>query len=255
MRGHALWTLPATLCLVLGVAAPARAEDPATILKAMSAYLAGEKSLAATFDSDIEVITTGLQKIQFSSTGEFRLRRPDRLFIARRGGYADLQLLYDGKTVTLLERDRQVAAKAPAPASVDAMLDELRDRLGVDAPGADFLLSNVGEVLAEDVMEAVYVGRGVVDGAECEHLAFRNADVDWQIWIEVGDRPVPRKYVITTKAVTGAPQYTLRFSNWSTAVADDALSSLNLGAAKMIDLAAMGEIDEVPTGVVREKKQ
>jgi len=46
--------------------------------------------------------------------------------------------------------------------------------------------------------------------------------VDWQIWISKGANPLPLKYVITTKWVTGAPQYSLRLSNWKTGGVDDA---------------------------------
>ena len=54
----------------------------------------------------------------------------------------------------------------------------------------------------------------MVDGVECDHLAFRNLETDWQIWIERGERPLPRKYVITSKTVATAPQYTLRLRDW-----------------------------------------
>ena len=56
------------------------------------------------------------------------------------------------------------------------------------------------------MIEAKHIGRGVIDGVECEHLAFRNQDVDWQLWVQVGAKPIPCKYVITSKAVgIGAP--------------------------------------------------
>ena len=79
----------------------ARADDPGKILKAMTDYLAGQKSLSAKFDSDIEVVTPELQKIQFTSSGEMKMNRPDKLRIRRTGGYADVELVYDGKTVSL----------------------------------------------------------------------------------------------------------------------------------------------------------
>src|SRR5262245_41849182 len=79
----------------------ARADDPAKILKGMTDYLAGQKSLSAKFDSDIEVVTPDLQKIQFTSSGEMKMNRPDKLRIRRTGGYADVELVYDGKTVSL----------------------------------------------------------------------------------------------------------------------------------------------------------
>jgi hypothetical protein len=69
------------------------------------------------------------------------------------------------------------------------------------------------------------VGTAYVGGVECDHLAFRTDVVDWQIWITRGDKPMPLKYVITTKWVTGAPQYTLRLNNWSTAKVDTKLFS------------------------------
>ena len=67
-------------------------------------------------------------------------------------------------------------------------------------------------------MEAKHIGRGVIDGVECEHLAFRNFDTDWQLWVEVGDKPIPRKMVITSKTMNNAPQYTLRVKSWKTGV-------------------------------------
>lgn len=44
----------------------------------------------------------------------------------------------------------------------------------------------------------------------------RAATGDWQVWISKGEQNLPLKYVITTKWVTGSPQYTLRFRNWGT---------------------------------------
>ena len=77
-------------------------------------------------------------------------------------------------------------------------------------PGADLLLSNSYDALVAGVKEAKHIGRGVIDGRECEHLAFRNFDTDWQLWVEVGEKPIPRKLVITSKTLNSAPQYTLR---------------------------------------------
>ena len=68
------------------------------------------------------------------------------------------------------------------------------------------------------------IGKGVIDGVECDHLAFRNVETDWQIWIESGAKPIPRKYVITSKGIGEAPQYTLRIKDWKTDVAADAFA-------------------------------
>ena len=103
-----------------------------------------------------------------------------------------------------------------------------------------------------NVVLAQHIGQGVVDGVECEHLAFRSTDTDWQIWIESGARPVPRKYVITSKTVTGAPQYTLRIKDWKTdavADADTFVFKPPSGVTKAdLDSGVMAEFDEIPAG-------
>ena len=70
--------------------------------------------------------------------------------------------------------------------------------------------------LTTDVVSGAYLGWSYVNGVQCHHLAFRAARVDWQIWVQTGDVPLPLKYVITSKWVTGSPQYTARFRDWNT---------------------------------------
>src|SRR3981189_1145914 len=156
---------------VLSAATSARADDPAKVLKAMADYLAGQKSLAGKFDSDIEVITPELQKIQFTSSGELKINRPDKLRIKRTGGYADVELVYDGKTVSLYGNNAKAYVQADAPGTVDQLVDAIQPPVGGAMPGTDLLLSDAYDVLTSDVIEGHHVGQGVVDGVECEHLA------------------------------------------------------------------------------------
>ena len=82
-------------------------------------------------------------------------------------------------------------------------------------------------------------------------------EVDWQIWIEVGPQPIPRKYVITSRAVTGAPQYTLRIKEWrmDPQVAASAFAFSPPAGAQKVDFKTLAHIDEVPAGtVIGEKK-
>ena len=170
--------------------------DAAKILKAMSDYTAAQKSISATFDSDIEIITPDLQKIQFTSSGQMKLNRPDKLRIRRTGGYADVELVYDGKMLSLYGNNAKSYVQTDAAGTVDEVINTLQTHTGAAMPGTDLLLANSYDELMANVIDAEHVGLGVVDGVECEHLAFRGTDVDWQIWIETGARAVPRKYVI-----------------------------------------------------------
>lgn len=247
------WLLTIALPLMANLfAMPAWADDAGKILKSMSDYIASQKVISATFDTDIEVITPDLQKIQFASSGQLSLSRPDKLRATRTGGYADIELVFDGKTATVFGKNINAFAQLDAPGSIDQLIDRLRNQSSLELPGADLLLSNTYDVLMSDVIDAKHIGQGIIDGIECEHLAFRNLDSDWQVWVEVGPRPIPHKYVITSKAVTGGPQYTLRIKDWKTdaQLGADAFVFKPPTDAKKVDVKALSEIDEVPAGVL-----
>ncbi|MBR1157487.1 DUF2092 domain-containing protein [Bradyrhizobium sp. JYMT SZCCT0428] len=243
----------AALMVSVSVMPAARAQngEAEKLLKGMADYVSGQKTLAVTYDSDIEVITSKLQKIQFTSSGQVQLSRPDKLRATRTGGYRDVEIVFDGKMLTVNNKDGKDYAQIEAPGTAEELIDVLRDKHGVVAPGADLLLSNVFNVLMTDVIEAAVIGKGVIDGVECDHLAFRNVETDWQIWIESGAKPIPRKYVITSKGIGEAPQYTLRIKDWKTDVAPDAFAFKADPSFKKIALGDLSDIDEVPQGTTK----
>jgi hypothetical protein len=238
---------------ILMPAAHAQAQDEGAkaLLKTMSDYVASQKNVSITYDSDIEVVTADLQKIQFTSSGQIQVSRPDKVHATRTGGYTDVEFFFDGKTFTFYGKDLNAFAQSQSAGSIDDLINRLRVEYFVEAPGADLLISSVYDKLIEDVIDAKHIGLGVIDGIECEHLAFRNLDVDWQVWIEVGARPIPRKYVITSKAVTGGPQYTLRIKDWKvdTTIAADAFTFKQPAGAKKVEFKELANVDEVPAGV------
>lgn len=181
--------------------------DPKSLLKAMSDYLAAQQSISFGYDTNYEVVTKEQQKLALASSGTLTLNRPDKIHVTRSGGFADIEMLFDGKTLTLLGKTANLCTQIDAPGTLDHLVDELREKYNKPLPGADLLLSNVYDVLMPDVIDAKDLGSGVIGGIECDHLAFRTNDVDWQIWIAQGDRPYTCRYVITTKLVGQAPQF------------------------------------------------
>lgn len=237
--------------------AQAEEADPRAILRAMANYVGAQSSITAVFDTDIEVVTTELQKIQFTSSSKLLLRRPDKFRVSRLGGYADVELVFDGRSVTLYGRHNNAFAQLEASGTTDQLIERLRAELSIEAPGADLLLTNAYEALSAGILDAKYIGQGVIAGIECDHLAFRNEDTDWQIWIERGAKKIPRKYVVTSKVVTGAPQYTLVVRDWQSDAAIDASAfvfALPADATKL-PMAELRDMDEVPAGIARGASQ
>ena len=228
-------SLMAALCVgSLLCAAPAQADsaaDAKRIVKAMSDYMASQNNLSGEFDAELDVITPDVEKIQFSASGSVLLERPNKVRLIRKGGYTEMELLSDGKTVTIVNLGDGSYSQLQSPGTVDGMINKLRSDYGLDMPGADLLLTNSYAELMDGVIEAKHIGVGVIDGVECDHLAFRNADTDWQLWVKSGDRPLPCKYVISSKTVAASPEYSVRFRNWTSGKAASA-TAFNFAPAK-----------------------
>jgi hypothetical protein len=182
----------------------------------MSSYLGGLAAFSVQGDVDDEVIDLASQKLQLSSSPNLVVERPNRFYAQRQGPLADVEAIFDGQTLTLPGKEHQVYAQLETPGTIDRAITQLRAETGLDAPGRDLFYADPYPGLMTDVIRGAYIGTAYVNGTECHHLAFRAAKVDWQIWIQTGDRPLPMKYVITSKWVTGAPEYAVRFRDWNT---------------------------------------
>jgi hypothetical protein len=205
------------LCLVLAVpSASADQADAKRIFKAMTDYLDAQNVIAFDYDAVLEVVTVDGQKLQIASSGSLTMDRPNQLRATRHGGFADTELTFDGTTLTLFGKNLNLFAQLEIPGSLDNMIDELRLQHGKPLPAADLLLSDAYKAMMHDVTDIKDLGSGVIGGVECDSLAFRTDEVDWQIWISRGDRPYPCRYVIMTRDMTAAPQYSIQVSNWKT---------------------------------------
>jgi hypothetical protein len=191
--------------------APEGAIDPRAdqALRRMSQYLGGLESLRFETTTVDEKFTAAGQKIQELQESKVMLQRPAELRVDRVSPRGHLVFRYDGRQFSVYNSDKQVYALAPAPTRLDAAIDEVRDRLHVDAPGGDLLVGDPYAELVEGTVTGRYIGLEPIGGVMAHHLAFTKKDVDWQIWIADGPQPVPLRYVITSKDLPGSPQFTL----------------------------------------------
>ena len=208
------------------------------MLKAMSDFLGAQKSLSVGFDTVFEVVTPTDQKLGLASSGTATLVRPDKVRVQRSGGFADYEILYDGKTLTLLGKNANLYTQIAAPGTVDQLIDTLQEKYNRPLPGADLLMTNSYDELIQDVYDSKDLGSGVVNGVECDTLAFRKNDVDWQIWIAQGERPYPCRFVVTSRVTAGGPQYSIQYRNWKfgSDVAADDFAFSNASKAKQVDI-------------------
>jgi len=213
--GGGLALAAATLC---SAAAPAFADEAFARQRfgEMSAYLGGQEAFSFDYDASLDVVTDQGQILTIASSGAVAMQRPDRITATRDGGFASVAFNFDGTSLTVMNRDENVYAKADMPGSVVHLIDELRDTYKRPLPAADLLLPDVQGALEPLFTDVKDLGSGVIGGVECDHLAFRTEGADMQVWIAQGDDPYPCRYSISNTAVDGGPHYVLDVEGWTT---------------------------------------
>jgi hypothetical protein len=196
---------------------PPSAIDPNAdrILKQMSQCLAQTPRFSVKAEKLIDFVLETGQKIQLSSTTRAVVDRPGKLWARTTGDTGTEQAWYADKRLAILNEENKNYAQIDVPDTIDKMMDDLVRRFGWSMPLADLLLSDPYQSAMEKVRVGQYLGLHVVNETKCHHLAFRQEGLDWQIWIDAGPRPLPRKLVITDKESPGHPQFMAILDDWN----------------------------------------
>ena len=199
-----------------GLAPGSRLIDPRAdeLVRQMSDLLAGAHSFTLEAEEIYDEVPEHSPRIQLTNRRHVSLRRPDRLAGNASGDAVNASFWYDGELFSVLDEEQFAYATLPMPPTIDAALDAVFERTGIVIPLMDFLHDDVYGRLMEAVERGVYLGIHEAAGVDCHHLAFEQETIDWQLWIDAGDVPLPRKLVIAYKTEGGVPQYTVVIREW-----------------------------------------
>lgn len=238
------------LTLLLGFTSVSQADesDAKRILKSMSDYIGAQTAISFEFDATLGVVTTEGQVLDLASSGSVVINRPDKMHAKRHSGFVDLELFFDGKTLTLLGKNLNVYTQLDMSGTTDNLIDQLQTTYNLPLPAADLLLSSSYDQLMSDVVDIKDLGSGVVGGIECDFLAFRTEEVDWQIWIAQGDKPYPCRFAITSKLLDSAPTYVVQTRDWKTGsdAAKDDFAFSNASNAEKVELGDLKGANGLP---------
>lgn len=210
----AYFLLAACVCLNTAVSAQTPNADALVLLKSSTDYVASLQQFTVQSESTIEAVLISGQKIQFSNNASMALLRPNKLSAKREGDLIDQRMYYNGKTFTFFNPDANVYATASVPATLDGMLDTIRDQFDIIAPASDLIYKDAYKRMTQNATSGFIVGQSMVDGVLCNHIALSSPGTDLQLWIDAGANPLPRKLVVTSTDVEGAPQFEVRLKNW-----------------------------------------
>lgn len=188
------------------VSAQVVSPEAQAVLDRMTKYLQGLETFSIESQvSRDEVVALGY-KLQNNESSTLTVQRPNKLRADISGDIRNRTIVYDSGKLTMYSPDDAVFVRTDAPDTIGQLISTLLD-LGVELPLIDVLYQSTAGTLTEAVRGGILVGSSTIDGVACDQLAFRQANVDWQIWIERGARALPRKILITTRYEVGDPQF------------------------------------------------
>ena len=184
------------------------------MLKKMNDYLLSQKAFSFRAVENEEEVSENGQKIMFSKEIQFKMARPNKFHVRLHSGESELEMFYDGSSFTIFQKDLKFFATTDAPPTMPEVFAKLQNKLNIEIVAGDILRDDSYTFLLALIHSGFVVGDALVHGVLCTHLAFRTADTDMQIWITQGQKALPKKYVVTSRWITSAPQSTITFFDW-----------------------------------------
>jgi len=225
MSRHRSIVVPLLSALLLLLAVPLAAQEAApapgspaiaqvispeaqAVLDRMTAFLKTQKSFSIDSQSTRDDVVAFGYKLQNNEHATLTAQLQNKLRVELSGDYRDRLFIYDGSTLTLYSPDDEAYSQVKAPDTIGKLVDRLLGA-GIEMPMIDMLYQIYQGSLTEAVRGGVLVGDSNIDGTDCDHLAFRQGNIDWQLWVAQGDKPLPRRMVVTTRYEVGDPQYSV----------------------------------------------
>ncbi len=186
--------------------------EPLAALARMGAFLRTLRGFSVHADAKTdEILDTG-QKVQLSTVADVQVRRPDRLRADMTSDRKVRQFIYDGKTFTINGPKVGYYATVPAPPTIRELIEQVAQRYSIDLPLADLFYWGTDKLTTDPITSATDLGPSIVGGVETEQYAFREPGLDWQLWIQKGPQPLPRRLVLTSTDEPSQPEHMVDFT-------------------------------------------
>lgn len=186
------------------------------LLMEMAGFLAGLDKMTVTARGGYEVVQSNGQKVQFLEARDISVARPNQMRVEEvTSDGNDNHVLFDGNHLTIWTGDGRIYAQAPQPGSIDDTAVYMVRDLGMRLPLAPFFTTRFPLELERNVTFADYVDTTNVFGEPAHHVIGQTDSVDFQVWIADGERPFPRRVVLTYRNEPGQPAYWADFIDWN----------------------------------------
>ncbi|WP_322008900.1 DUF2092 domain-containing protein [Paraburkholderia sp. J12] len=199
--------------------APAPAVDPqaSAALDAMASYLRTLRSFEVDADTSTDVVLDNGQNAALVRHTLLEVRRPDRLRGEIAGNGNVRGIVYDGHYFTVFNQKKGYYSRNDAPPTLDDLTRELANTWHIELPLADLFYWGYGKEDNLALTSARVLGVEKIGARWCTHYAYQQPGLDWELWIEQGDRPLPCRTIMTDTTQTTRPRHDVTY-HWKLGV-------------------------------------
>ena len=200
-------------------AAAASAIDPLALQAGarMGAYLRSLQAFEVNSSAVLEeVVDDNGKKSTNQVSAAYKVRRPDAFVIDVTAPKKARRFFYDGRAFTVFAPKVGYFATISAPPTIDETVKVIYEQYGVILPLADLFYWGTDAQPTDRVTSAKRLGQETIGGVDTDHYAFAGPGMSWEVWIQRGDAPLPRRMRITTVDDPARPTYTADLT-WKTA--------------------------------------
>jgi len=178
---------------------------PEEIVRRVADLYKTARSFQVSFSHTFSMEMLG-EKSQVVVDSSVVVERPNRMALRAKSSPKGVDLVCDGRTLTvsMTGKNRYLQVKAP-----ESLADLLRDPAFTAFGGgsAPFFLNLLAEDPYETIMERVtsssYQGQETIDQVRAHHLGFTQQDLDWQLWVAAEGEPVVVQVAVDMSKVFG----------------------------------------------------
>jgi hypothetical protein len=130
----------------------------------------------------------------YTHTTLVKVDRPNKLRVEITGTIKNRTNYLNNGSYTMFDHHSKFYGEIKIPKNIDDALDVLFEKFNIKAPLAQLIYSGMDK--RAKFAKSKYFGTKVVDGVECDYIAFRNGTKEIHIWIATGDKPLVKVYSI-----------------------------------------------------------
>lgn len=192
-------------------AQPEMQQQAVDALNKLGSYLRSLKSFRIVADSVTDAVLTTGQNVGFLHRTEMSVQRPNKVRVVVTGSRAPKGFIYDGHTFVLFNDTHNYYSRVPAPPTIRELITDADQKYGVQLPLVNLFYWGQQSDDEKALTTALFIGLDKVEGKWCNHYAYQQPGLDWELWIQTGSRPLPCRFVVTDTTQPSRPQHAVNY--------------------------------------------